>query len=290
LISTKPRYTLVAAVNNRKTLESNLLASPALQGSHDHQMIFKEGFASAATAYNSGLDEADNDIVVFLHQDIYLPAHWFDQVELAIRKLDESGSKWGVLGCFGSRQDAHGGLGRVYTNGLGMHGNAIAMPQPVETLDEIVLVLRKSSRLRFDSELPHYHMYGTDICLTARQAGLGSFAIPAFCVHNTHQILELPKEFFECYRYIKRKWSSQLPIAASCMSVTRLDHEMHRKRLSELLARLRRNRRSPIGRVENPRSLLPEELWRQLDQSDSATQKPALAIQQIADVRSAHRD
>ena len=68
----------------------------------------------------------------------------------------------------------------------------------VQTLDEIVLILKKSSGLRFDDSLPHFHFYGTDICLRAAQRGMRSYAISAFCVHNTHQTLVLPEEFYEC--------------------------------------------------------------------------------------------
>jgi hypothetical protein len=169
------------------------------------------------------------------------------------------------LGSFGSSRSAHGGLGRVFTNGLGLHGNPIEKPEPVETLDEIVLILRKSTGLRFDPAFPHYHMYGADICMAARRAGLGAFAIPAFCVHNTHQLLELPREFYECYRFFKTKWSAYLPIAASCMSVTRYDRELRKKRLAELFARLRPRHRPAAQRVDNPRSLLPEEFWHSID-------------------------
>ena len=254
-------FTLVAAVNNRRMLQENLLASPGVVGQESLEFLSREGFTSASLAYNSAIDDASADILVFVHQDIYLPAGWFPRIHHAIQTLEAAGVRWGVLGAFGSRKGASGGLGRVFTNGMGLHGNAINSPEPVETLDEIVLILRKSSGLRFDPDLPHFHMYGVDICLSARQAGLTNFAIPAFCVHNTHQILDLPSEFYLCYRFIKRKWSRYLPIFASCMTVTRFDGELRRKQLEEGFARVFRRSRKPLQRVADPRSLLPEEFW-----------------------------
>ncbi len=256
-------FALVAAVNCRKTLENNLLASPGLKGSVE--LLIKEGFASASAAYNSAIDDAVADILIFVHQDIYLPAGWLERVDQSIRTLDAAGVRWGVLGCFGSRKDAFGGLGRVYTNGLGLHGNPIAAPEPVETLDEIVLILRRSSGLRFDPDLPHFHLYGVDICLSARHAGLTNHAIPAFCVHNTNQLLELPSQFYDCYRHIKRKWVHDLPIAASCMTLTRFDGELRRKRIDEFLARVLRRRQRPLKRAEDPRTLLSEQFWHRFD-------------------------
>lgn len=254
-------FSLVAAVNNRKTLENNLLASPALDGGHVVQLIFKEGSASASLAYNAALEEAAHDIVVFAHQDIYLPADWFGQLAQSIEALDASNASWGVLGCFGSREDAFGGVGRVYTHGLGLHGNTIARPEVVDSLDEIVLVLKKSSGLRFDPELPHFHMYGVDICMAARDAGLASHAIPAFCVHNTNQLLQLPAEFYECYEFVKRKWEKYLPIAASCITISQRDTALRKKQREEFLARLFRRRHKALKRVDDPKSLLPEEFW-----------------------------
>lgn len=255
------RFTLVAAVNSRKTLESNLLASPALKSDQLVEMLFKEGAASASQAYNAALDEAQGDIVVFVHQDIYLPENWFETVARSIEALDARNVPWGVLGSFGSRMDAHGGLGRVFTRGLGLHGNPISLPEKVDSLDEIVLILRKPSGLRFDANLPSFHMYGVDICMEARRMGLETFAIPAFCVHNTNQLLVLPEEFYDCYRHIKAKWHASLPIAASCMVVSEFDGALRKKQLEEWVARLLRKRRTPMRRVDDPKSLLPGDFW-----------------------------
>lgn len=268
------RFTLVAAVNNRKTLAQNLLSSPALADRCLIDVMIKEGFASAANAYNNAIDEARTDILVFIHQDIYLPGGWLERVDDAIRTLEERGTQWGVIGSFGSRKGAHGGVGRVFTNGMGLHGNAITSPEPVETLDEIVLVLRKSSGLRFDPHLPHFHMYGADICLSAREAGLTNFAIPAFCVHNTNQLLALPSEFYRCYRFIKRKWKRYLPIFTSCMTVTRFDGELTRKQLEEIYQRVLHQGCRPVQRVANPRTLLSEEFWTRFNSEPAGALSP----------------
>jgi hypothetical protein len=274
--SNSPLFTLIAAVNSPRILQENLLASPGVVAQKSLEFLPKEGFTSASLAYNSAIEEARADILVFVHQDLYLPARWFEWVNHAIRTLDAAGIRWGVLGAFGSRKGAFGGVGRVFTNGLGLHGNPITSPQPIETLDEIVLILRKSSKLRFDQELPHFHMYGVDICLSARQAGLTNFAIPAFCVHNTHQLLELPPEFYRCYRLIKRKWARYLPIATSCMTVTRFDGELRRKQLAEFYTRIFHRNRKSLQRTDDPQSLLSEEFWSWLHSEPSeALSSPA---------------
>lgn len=266
------RFTVAVAVNSRKTLERNLLASPALACPQSVEVLGMEGHPSAASAYNRALDESPSDTVVFVHQDVFLPGRWFEGVASAIDALDAAGARWGVLGAYGCRRGVAGGLGRIFTNGLGYHGVPIASPEPVETLDEIVLILRRSSGLRFDPRLPHFHMYGPDICLQARSAGFTNYAIPAFCVHNTRQLIDLPREFFEGYRYVKRKWRRYLPIYTSCMTITRFDTPLYWRELGRLAERLRGRRKVPVDRVEDPLSLIGDASALQLLSSEGSPQ------------------
>jgi hypothetical protein len=248
--------TIVVAVNDRQVLAQNLLRSPDLDGDHQHQVIVREGYPSASLAYNSGLDEAQNDLVVCVHQDVYFPEGWFARLATLVEQWRPSGAPWGVLGCFGSCRSVSGGVGRVYTSGKGWHGKAVTAPERIETLDEIVLVLRRSSGLRFDPALPAFHLYGTDICLAARSRGFENYALPGFCVHNTNQLLRLPPEFSECYRYLKRKWFRRMPIYTSCITISRFDREMRSRSIREFGSRMTGRQRLPMRRVSDPRTLL----------------------------------
>ena len=249
--------TFVVSVNNCEVFESNFLASPCLRGPNDHQILVQEHFDSAAKAYNDAIERSANDLIVFCHQDIFLPEPWISQLGEALDRLEAEDPRWGVLGCYGVTSD-HGGHGYVYSSGLGTMGEPFERPAPVQTLDEIVLILRKSSGLRFDERLPHFHFYGTDICLRAAAAGMKSYAISAFCVHNTHQSLILPKEFYDCCRHIKRVWKDNLPIQTTCIRITRSNFPMYVRRLKEF--RLRYILRREVGgtRVQNVQRLFEE--------------------------------
>jgi hypothetical protein len=250
--------TIVASVNNDEVLRQNLLRSPGLMDGGRNQLIVQRDFASASLAYNSAIDQAEHDIILFVHQDIYLPDTWFADFKRCLAHLEEIGANWGVLGCFGSRKGADGGLGRVYTRGLGRHGQKISQPEPVETLDEIILIIRKSSGLRFDARLPHFHLYGPDICMTARDRGMVNYAFQGFCVHNTNQLLRLPKEYGACYRYIRSKWARHLPIYTSCMTISFLNDEFYRKKLAEAGQWLLGTRSVGEKRIEDPRPFCTE--------------------------------
>jgi hypothetical protein len=249
--------TIVAAVNDRKIFESNLLASPCWTVSDGRRIIVQEGFRSATKAYNDAIDCSETDIIVFMHQDMVLPKDWLANFQRAIRLMEETDPQWGVLGCYGMPVDGWG-RGHVYSNGRGMLGSPFTVPEPVQTLDEIVLVLRKSSNLRFDEQLPHFHFYGTDICMEAAKRGRKSYVIPAFCVHNTQMNLFLPEEFYGCYRYIKETWRQYLPIQTTCVRVTSSDYPMYQRRIREAVRRYFSRKVVAAERARSGKEILAE--------------------------------
>ncbi|MGZ8884732.1 MAG: glycosyltransferase family A protein, partial [Halobacteriota archaeon] len=105
-------YTFAVAVNNMEILRKNFYLSPGLLREHKHQVVIKENYPSASLAYNSAIDEAENEIIIFIHQDIYLPETWFSDISQCLSYLEERQINWGVLGCFGSRKDEVG-VGRM---------------------------------------------------------------------------------------------------------------------------------------------------------------------------------
>jgi hypothetical protein len=254
--STLP-ITFVVAMNDRDVLGKNLLASPCLQGAHPHQLIIQEGFCSAATAYNDALSRATNEIIVLVHQDVFLPTSWLAQVNTALESLAEEDPEWGVLGCWGVNH-AGEGLGHVYTPGQGVIGKSLRDPVRVQTLDELVLIVRKSSGLRFDTNLPSFHLYGTDICMAATSRGMTCYAISAFCVHNAQQYFELPAEFSRCYSHIKRSWRDFLPIYTSCVTISRFNRDFYATRIRTAWDRIVTLRQRRGSRAPDPRLILRE--------------------------------
>lgn len=252
--------TFVTAANSREILQKNLLASPCLQSEHAHQILVQEGFASAAKAYNAAIEKSDNDLLVFLHQDVILPNGWLDDLRSAIAQLDSFDPNWGVLGCAGQTHDNQL-QGYIYSQGLGIIGEPFQRPAPVQTLDEIVLIFRKSSGLRFDDTLPGFHMYGTDICMAAAARGMRNYAISAFCVHNTVFNLVLPKEFYDCYKYVRRTRQRFLPIQTTCVRITRFGLPMYIRRLREFCLVNVCNKRVAIQRESEPQKLLKALRW-----------------------------
>lgn len=216
----EPSFAVVAAVNDDECLANNLAASPILsEGSVP--LIIKHRYKSATLAYNEGLDSANADIVIFAHQDIYLPQGWEKKLLSAIHSLELRGETWGVLGVIGA--DKAGNLvGGAWSNGLQLKiESKFTSPTPVRSLDEIVLILRKNSGLCFDGNLPGFHLFGTDIVLTAIKSGLGAYVFDGPVVHNSLRVKKLGLSYCAAYRYMQHKWIEELPVFTLILPITR---------------------------------------------------------------------
>jgi hypothetical protein len=93
------------------------------------------------------------------------------------------------------------------------------LPAKVATLDELLLVVRRDSGLRFDPDLG-FHLYGADICRQARERGLAVVAVGALCHHNSRSLV-LPESFYHSAAVFARKWSHRLPVATPCIIIDR---------------------------------------------------------------------
>lgn len=255
-------WSLIAPVCNEQVLASTLLQSPVID--QHCELILKRHYRSAALAFNEALGEASGELVVLAHQDVYLPAGWLDNVVRAIRKLKTIDPDWAVLGMVGVRPDDYID-GFVYSTGLGgVVGGPFEEPIESRSLDEMVLVMRRGTGLRFDEAMPGFHLYGTDICLEAAQRGLKSYIVPAPCLHNSNGLWLLPSEFWRGYLYVRRKWRAQLPIRTPCVRITHWCAPMLRKSVRGFLNKM--SGRYPVGqRHEDPGQFYREKLDGRLD-------------------------
>lgn len=212
--------TIVAAVNNAEILQNNLALSHLIS-SQKTDLLCKRGFDSAAAALNEGIDEALTDVIVLSHQDVYLPKLWFEQLSHAIAQIEKHDPDWAVLGVFGV-SDRNDLVGHCWSTGLGkVLGSTFDAPCPAVSIDELVIIVRKSSGIRFDEKLPGFHLYGTDIVQTALSASFSAYVIHAPVVHNSKPVKSLFGAYFAAYKYMQSKWANHLPIKTPITTITR---------------------------------------------------------------------
>ncbi|MEM7227999.1 MAG: glycosyltransferase [Planctomycetota bacterium] len=223
---------LVAACNDEHVLTTNLMRSPEI--GHLSQTVIEREHASASSALNAGLDATDAPYVMFVHQDVYLPAGTLARLWATITFLNEHHDDWGVIGSYGV--DRNGARhGRVWSSGLASEvGPQLDQPREVTCLDELLLIVRRDRAVRFDVELPAFHLYGLDICQAMLDAGFSSYAVDLPVVHNSRPINRLDESYHRAYRYVQRKYNDRLPLPTCVVDVTRfgvplLKHDLIRR-------------------------------------------------------------
>lgn len=225
--------TFVACVNDEAQLVDNLLRSPCLRSPHPHEVLLFRGCASAAEGLNAGIEQAHNELVVLVHQDVYLPQGWTDRLVQQWRAAFPGAERGGIAGVWGLDSGPHDGgfFGHVVDRDH-LLSTDNKFPRPVDMIDELVMVLPRGTPLRVDPDLG-WHLYGTDLCLAARQLGLGVAVLDAICHHNS-LTGDVPPAYSQSEDVIAAKWRQHLPIATICSVIERSSTQ---RRLAQLEAR-----------------------------------------------------
>jgi SAM-dependent methyltransferase len=213
----------VACVNHDAQLLDNLAASPCLRPGSPHELVAVRGARSAAEGLNAGLARARHDLVVLVHQDVYLPAGWPARFLAQWRLAEATLGPVGVAGVFGAVHDpsAKGGISRAgyVVDRHVLLREPAPLPAVVQGLDELLVALPRTTALRLDPALG-FHFYATDLACQARAAGMTAVALDALCFHNSQNSGELAPAFHESGRAFRAKWGAALPVATPCALVT----------------------------------------------------------------------
>lgn len=207
--------TFVVCSNSEDVLRDNLLASPCLAPGSAHEVIVIRDATSAGEGLNRGIAQAKHGLVVCVHQDVYLPEGWPARFAAQFRAAERQFGAIGVAGVYGTRTVQAKAL--RFGHVMDRHNllwEPPPLPAPVETLDELLLAVRRDGPLRFDPALG-FHFYGVDMACQARQAGLAAVALDAPCFHNSQLGDGLPQAFHDSAAVFRGKWAHLLPIATA---------------------------------------------------------------------------
>lgn len=213
------RFAAAAAVNDRTVLTKCLSASPDIASGRLGLATY-EGFGSASLAYNSALADARCDILMLVHQDVYLPAGYLDRLVEQFDRLREIDPNWAVAGVIG-QTSAGPVFGRIWSSGIGgIVGTSGALPARVDTLDEMIIFVRTAAGLRFDERLPGFHLYAADIVQIAASQGGTTWVIDAPAVHHSRPVVRLGRDYKRAWHYMRRKWKDRLPLPNLVCKIT----------------------------------------------------------------------
>lgn len=246
---------LAAAISDDATLSACLGASPDVESGTLELRQFR-GYASAASALNAALDSSSAPVVILPHQDVYLPAGFAESLAQRLTELSALDPDWAVVGCIGLDSDGvvHG---ETWSSGMGRRvGVPVVGPAEVVTVDELILIVRTGSGARFDDDLPGFHLYGTDITVSARDRGQRSYVIPLPVIHHSRPLVKLGKDYWRAYLHLRRRWADRLPVATMFGGIRR--SLVHLARVDLGYRRRSGGRSDRPERVGDPRSIARE--------------------------------
>lgn len=234
-IKNKFSFKFVVTVNDDECLKNNLLQSQCV---NSENLIIQRAFSSAAAAINNAVDKyCDTEYVIFVHQDVYLPADWLDNLRKTIETLNVQDDTWAVIGVAGTNLDGNI-IGRLWSQGIEQEINSGQKMEKVRSLDEVILVLKKKTGLRFDEHIAGYHLYGTDIVQQAILHGHNCYCVHMPIIHNDKKKYILDGSYHEAYKLMKKKWRNNLPIATTVIPITRHGLEYYYRNMKQLRRKL----------------------------------------------------
>ena len=207
-------------------------------------------FPSAGAALNHGACKARHEVVVFVHQDVYL--HSLPALEAAAGSLlDDPGV--GLLGAVGTTSS--GRVLGIVRDRVVMIGSSSDMTTPVDSIDEVLFMLRRAdvlaSPLTEDPELA-WHAYAVEYAARERSRGRRVVTADVAITHNSMTV-NLDR-LAEAHARVAALYPGVVPLQTTCGVVRSADDRGGLR----TLARRRRGLATWLGESRTARRLSRE--------------------------------
>lgn len=218
--------TFICCYNNRKELESMLLSSfDNCRYSNKNLIIIntkKEGFKSAAEAYNKTIEQREGeigDIIVFCHQDIAFSNEKF--INTLIEEFKNNPKQ--IIGFAGITPTETVVSNLKYRkNDKYITRHRVHEKTLVCSVDECCFAITKDNflRMKFDEmTCNHWHLYAVELCYNALNHGISSYVIPDSIYHKEDETTgqKTDNNFIHCMWYLINKYRKSVKkIYAPC--------------------------------------------------------------------------
>ena len=182
----KPRLTVASCVSNTEAFEACVLESISfLREDLDISIIpvYNEmNLYSASIAANLAMEITKDRFLLYVHQDVMFKQKASETIARLIKNWSDG---LAVVGSAGVRESVHPELlgkwglesienvnvGSVYDQNDELIWDGCDGFHAVHSVDEVLMLIDRSSGLRFDPSWRGYHFYGLDFCLQARSTG-----------------------------------------------------------------------------------------------------------------------
>lgn len=181
----------------------------------------REGrFSSAGAALNDGARRARHDVVVFVHQDVYL--HSLVALEVAAAALQDDPAA-GLVGAVGITSS--GSVAGVVRDRVVMIGAASAPSTQVDSVDEVLFMIERERVLAEPlSEHPDlaWHAYAVEYGARVRSQGLRVRTHDVVLTHNS-MTTNLDR-LAEAHARVGQAYPDLLPLHTTCGVVRAAEH------------------------------------------------------------------
>jgi hypothetical protein len=244
-----------ARTSDTETLKRDLARSPAI-AKEDVGLTILWNQPSASSAFARAMEKATAKILIFTHCDVYFPKRWFERLAWEVNRLDRMDPDWAVAGISAMTPSGEQ-VGRIWDCSLeplsrGLFGKPLAAPVPIVSTDEMAFIVRRSAGTFFDELLPEFHLYGTDIILTAEREGKRSYGLDMPLIHNAKAQLHIGRDYRRAYNYMIGKWRDRLPVPTTCGPLTSNPLALIQRRLRIRYKAICRRTSYSTSRVPDP--------------------------------------
>jgi hypothetical protein len=151
--------------------------------------------------------DGDEPYIVLCHQDLLFKAEsTVDLLERRLTQLEQIDPHWAVAGNAGV--DSHWKLQAYLDEPNGNHRSS-PLPAAVVSLDENLLILRRSHYVLPSPAMSGFHLYGADLCLNAFMQHRTSYVIEFLIQHLSKGNPE-SDAFIQAEKNLVQVWRSQL--------------------------------------------------------------------------------
>ncbi len=206
---------VISIINNEQCAKEYLLRALNHQDAKYESLLIDNTtgvYKNAAKVYNYVGSKANGDYLVFVHQDVFIPSrNWLQEIEDYLSTLRDVGmvglagmvkppflnefelfSRYFLLNKIGNYRlwfslYGRGNL-RQETGGQLGPGRRISEPVPVQTVDELMLIVpaKVFKTNKFDEKVcDNWHLYGVDFSLSISKKDLKSYVLPISAVHHS---------------------------------------------------------------------------------------------------------
>ncbi len=171
-------------------LQQNLLKSDCVHDPRNELIVVDNRqnlfFQSLGAAFNDGIGKATHELIALIHEDVLLPRNWQAQLELSLAELEAHDPDWGMVGAVGWGEHGNSAIGHYSDPHRPIPVNTFKTRrfEKVHRLDEQLMIVRRSLKIRLDPDLPSIHNIGQDVQRHLVGRGLRTFVVDAPTIHK----------------------------------------------------------------------------------------------------------